>query len=168
MSSLRNEAAAARQLLQELAAAQAEPLDDETVEIALDSETGLKEAISRALMQMRLALSEASACARLAEEITARGERHERRALRIRESIAVAMIFAGTEKLTLPEATLTLSDKKPKVVITDESALTAQYVDTKTVLVPSKAHILAHLLAGLKVEGSTLDNGGQTLTIRTK
>jgi len=168
MSSLRNEAAAARQLLQELAAAQAEPLDDETVDIVVDSETGLKEAISRAVMQMRMALAESKACQELSLQIDDRAERHKRRAMRIKDAIGAAMNFSGIRKMPLPEATLTLSDKKPSVIITDAEALTAQYLNTKTVSVPAKDHILAHLLAGLKVEGATLDNGGQTLTIRTK
>jgi len=168
MSSLRNEAVAARQLLQELAAAQAEPLDDETVDIAVDSETGLKEAISRAILQMRLAYSDANSCADLANKIISRSQRHDRRAQRIKDSIAMAMSFAGVEKLALPEATLTLSERKRGVVIADGSAIPDSFVKTETVRKIEKAAILKALTAGETVPGATLDNGGQTLTIRTK
>lgn len=168
MTDLRNEAAAARQLLQELAAAQAEPLDDETVDIVVESETGLKEAIARAVMQMRQAIADAKSCTELANQIEDRADRHKRRAERIKDSIAMAMTFVGTKSVMLPEATLTVSDKKRGVVITDENALPKQFVDTKTITNPRKADILSTLLAGQKVPGATLDNGGQTLTIRTK
>ena len=168
MSDLRNEAAAARQLLQELAAAQAEPLDDETVDIVVESETGLKEAIARAVMQMRIAKAEAIACEELSDAIIERSRRHSRRVDRIRDAISMAMEFAGVTKLALPEATLTISDRKKEVVVTDESVLPKEFVKTRVVERIDFAKLGEAMRAGASIPGATLDNGGRTLTIRTK
>lgn len=168
MSSLRNEAAAARQLLQELAAAQAEPLDDETVDIVVDSETGLKEAISRAVAQIRDVEGHASACDDTAARIKERAARLRHKADRIRDAIASSMAFAGVKKLPLPEATISLIDRERKVVVTHPGMIPDKYRKIKTTSVVDTEKIAKHLLSGGELLGAMLDNGGQSIRIGTK
>jgi DNA repair exonuclease SbcCD ATPase subunit len=84
----------------------------------------------------------------------------------MRALIQKIMEHAQTTKYTLPEATLSLSQRPSHVIITDEAMLPDDFVRTKTE--PNKTDIKIALLNGLEVPGAVLSNGGVGLTIRCK
>jgi hypothetical protein len=84
----------------------------------------------------------------------------------MRALIQKIMEHAQTTKYTLPEATLSLSQRPSHVIITDETILPDDFVRTKTE--PDKTKIKSALLEGKTVEGACLSNGVISLTVRTK
>lgn len=72
----------------------------------------------------------------------------------------------GLKKLTLPQATLSARDGRPKVIITDEGSLDSIY--QKVTFTPDKTKIAADLNNGVAVDGAELSNAETTLSIRRK
>ncbi len=76
------------------------------------------------------------------------------------------MQSAGIRHLQLPEATLSIRNGSPKVIITDEAVLPETFVRIKRE--PDKASIKAALQDGITVPGATLSNAEEYITVRTK
>lgn len=83
-----------------------------------------------------------------------------------RDAIKALLECAGLDKLTLPEATLSVRRVPPKPIVCDEAAVPVELCRLKRT--PDIAAIKAELEAGGAVPGVTLDNGGVTLSIRRK
>lgn len=103
------------------------------------------------------------------EDLQARKKHFEDRQARIRTLLAMTMDAAGLNKIVLPEATISLTQRPPALQITDEAAIPAQWWvrgDPKL----DKRGLAAFLKANAtnKVAGATLDNGSTTVTIRSK
>lgn len=90
------------------------------------------------------------------------GNRIERR----REAIQAFLECAGIDKLTLPEATLSVRKVAPKAVVTDEAAVPEHLCRVKRS--PDMAAIKAEVEAGRAVSGVSFDNGGTSLAVRRK
>lgn len=98
----------------------------------------------------------------------ARKERLTHRAERLRGLLLTAMQATGRTKLTLPEATLSVTKRQPGVIITNPDLVPPGYMTTPEPPPPkpNKAVIKAALVGGTPVPGCTLSNDGYTLTIR--
>lgn len=99
-------------------------------------------------------------------DITARLARFERRrdacrtvALRVLESI-------NLRRLERPTFTVSVANRPPHILITDQSALDEIYI--RVTREPDKDAIKAGLRNGEEVRGAVLSNGGTGLTVRTK
>lgn len=139
------------------------PDDTELLTDMLDGCTDLNELASRLVEQIE---NEKGIQAYLAEQISDRQTRKKRSKARedaYRESIARLMDAASLSKLTLPEATLSRTDVKPKVIIIDADALPDELCTFTRK--PDMAAIKA--LNELPL-GASMDNGGKSLTVRTK
>jgi hypothetical protein len=157
------EAEAARRLLADLSAL---GLDDESQELTVASETNFLEAVERAL-------AEADEC-----EMLCRGIEHQMQALgkredrleakrdRIRDMIATAIEASGVKlPLRLPAATLSISTRAGKIVVTDEAAIPADYWRVETTRTLDRRALAEAVKAG-PVPGVTAGNSTRSLTIR--
>lgn len=95
-----------------------------------------------------------------------RRDRFERRAAKRRQMVQALMEHAGMQKLERPDLTASIRNVSPGVVITDETALSDQYV--KIARTPDKKAIRDALGRGETVEGALLGNSKQTLAITTR
>lgn len=99
-------------------------------------------------------------------DLVERKARFERRRDTYRMGALQVLERINLRKLERPAWTASVSNRPPKVVITDESALDEIYVRVRRE--PDKAAIAAGLKNGDTVRGAELSNGGVGLTVRTK
>jgi hypothetical protein len=141
--------------------------DDERLYLdTLEGETDLYELTRRLLGQIE---DDEGVQAILAEQIadrTARKQRADERVKHHREAIMTLIQCAGLDKLTLPEATLSVRDVPPKPIVTDEAAVPDDFC--KVTRKPDMAAIKAGVETGAAIPGVSFDNGGNSLTIRRK
>lgn len=139
--------------------------DEDMAATAVEGETSLIEVIGEAIDRVAeiSALEEAISIQQKA--LSARKNRLETQAERIRASILVAMGQADLKKLELPRATLSRKAAPVKVIITNEADLPSTFLIEKTELKPDRAAILDALKSGI-VPGAELSNGGEQLAVR--
>lgn len=100
------------------------------------------------------------------------GELHERKArLERREHALRSLIFkvmnsAELKKVELPEATLTVRNGVPKVIIVNQHEIPSEFF--RVVKEPDKTRIKAAITAGEHVPGTALSNAEPALAIRVK
>lgn len=144
-----------------------EMVDDEQLYLdTLEGETDLYELTRRLLNEIE---EDKGREASLAEQINDRLARKARAAERVRarrNAITALLECAKLDKLSLPEATLSVRRVAPKPIVTDEAAVPEEYC--KVIRKPDMAAIKAGVESGAAVPGVTFDNGGTSLTIRTK
>jgi hypothetical protein len=101
-------------------------------------------------------------------KLKARCERIEKRQENRREALLTALITAGfeSEKIVRPLATLRVAQKARQLEIINEASIPLQFWITPDPK-PDKKAILDALRAGDKIDGCSLDNGGQILQVRT-
>lgn len=142
--------------------------DDGFLLDVLEGETGLFEWLERADVLVLDADVKADALKFMAEtyfdRVMTRSRRFSQRAKQTRDLMQSVMEAAGIDKAKLVTGTLTVKDKPPSVLITDEDALPLDYV--RITRAPDKTAIAKALKAGETVDGATLTNGGRTLAIR--
>lgn len=100
------------------------------------------------------------------QELCERGRRLDRRVEGFRSLIHKIMETAQIPKIELAEATISIRNGTPKVMLTDEAALPDDCV--KVVRNPDKTKIKEKLIAGETVPGACLSNSEPGLTIRTR
>jgi hypothetical protein len=91
----------------------------------------------------------------------ARADRFNNQSQSLRGALMTLMDACGQKKLELPEATLSVSQRKPKRVVVDEALIPDAFWKVKREI--DKTAINA---AEGVVEGTEFDNGGASLTIR--
>jgi len=131
----------------------------------LEAETGLHEFLitlmRRALVDDELVVRGAEA---IVTEMRERRDRYERRIEAARTLAFKLMQQAGVRKIVLPIATLSIRAGQPKVIITDEAALPAEYIRIRKE--PDKIAIKEQLARGDHVPGAELSNAEPTLAVR--
>jgi hypothetical protein len=141
--------------------------DDERAYLdTLEGETDLYEWVRRLLERIE---EDQGVIAALSEQMADRQARKLRAADRVaanREAIMALLGCAKLDKLALPEATISIRDVPPKVIVSDEAAVPDELCRFKRS--PDMAAIKAEMESGRAVSGVSRDNGGRTLTIRRK
>lgn len=100
-------------------------------------------------------------------ELNQRLERYARREKAMRSIMFEVLQAAGERKVELPEATLSVGNRAPKVIITDESILPD--IACRFKREPDKTKIKELLQTDpFFVAGATLSNSEPTLTVRVK
>jgi hypothetical protein len=141
--------------------------DDEQLKLdTLEGETNLFELVRTLLAGIEEDEGNVLALKHQTETKKIRKDAAEHRNEVRREAIQALMECAKLDKLTLPEATLSVRKVPPKPVVCDEAAVPVELCRLKRT--PDIAAIKAEVEAGRSVPGVTLDNGGVTLTIRRK
>lgn len=104
-------------------------------------------------------------------ELKDRKERIRYRQAGRKAKIEQALLIFGERKMELPEATLSLSKRAPKLLITDESAIPSQFWKRGDPVLDKSgltAHLKALTDADDAVPGCALEPSPDTLTIRRK
>ena len=166
---LRRETEAARDLLLTLR----DHGDGEDAELAADSiegETGLLEAIASTLDEIDEAEVLILGGKEKIKQIESRIAGEERRVDRLRAAIERAIVATDMPTpIKLPTATISISRRKPGVVVDNEAAIPARFFVQPPPPAPKlDKKALAEALAAEPVAGAHLDNGSLSLTVRRK
>jgi hypothetical protein len=97
------------------------------------------------------------------EDAKARKDRFKRRQEGAKKMMQRLMEIAGLKRLQLTEATLTVANVPPSVVIIDEFQVPAEFMRVKSE--PDKAAIKDALKNGAVIPGCQMSNGGQSLRV---
>jgi len=156
------EAASARQLLAAIAETIAD--DEQAATDAIEGETGLFEAIDRALARkMELDAHRIGLEAQIAN-MKARVERFDRAEERLRSAMQSAMMATHQRKAERALATLSLRPTAAAVMITDMASIPV-WLKRHGEWQPDKKRIGAALKAGAHIPGAMLSPTGTTLHI---
>lgn len=158
-----------RDLSKQIAAARVlkaslEGFDDETLRDTIEGETGLHESIARVMAVILEDEIMIAGVSEIAKTLDSRKARLERRVERLRDAIAEAMQVGEIKTLHLPDATLSLREVAPKVIVQDETKIPAEYFDTRATL--NKTRLNEAVRAGRMPEGVAMSNKSTSLSIR--
>jgi Siphovirus Gp157 len=170
---LMNEAFAASMLLNNLKAEQHEESGDSLAEeehlnLILASETNLHETMEQVLAAIALDEAHCTALTLLLNDLNVRLARKRARIERRRGALLAAMETIGQNRLELPNATLTVSAGKAKVIVTDQSTIPGEYMRRKIVEEPNKQAIALAWRDGSEIPGTMMSNVLPILTVRTR
>lgn len=130
----------------------------------LEGETDLYAVLERLLGVEREANSLIGAIGTRISDLQARKSRAENRKDAMRGLMLRLLKAAGQRKAPLTEATISVTNGRDSVEITDEKAVPARFL--KVVKTPDKTAIKAVLDAGKKVKGAAIKTGAETLSVR--
>lgn len=133
---------------------------------AVEGETNLLEMIDALVLSIRQDGALHAATADLAETLTARMERIEKRIGAKRALVLQAMELAEIQKRECPAGTVSTKAVPPKLEIVDSVAIPDIYWLAQPPKLDRKA-VLADLKAGQTVPGAALSNGGRTIQVRS-
>lgn len=139
--------------------------DEKMAAVAVEGETDLLEAIRSAVDRLADLDAHQVALGNQIQALSARKERFEGQAERIKAAIHVAMGHANQPRIELPRATLSVRAVAPKVEVTDEAAVPVKFWKAQDPKLDRKA-VLDALKAKEDVPGATLSNGGETLALK--
>ncbi|PJJ86814.1 viral Gp157 protein [Brevirhabdus pacifica] len=160
---LSREAVAAKDLIAALAS------DDERLNHDMvEGETSLFEAFDAALAEIDECQVIVEGCKAKEAVFAERRERSQRRIERLRGLIEQAIVVSQIEgAIRRPTATLSVSNLKPKPVVTDEASIPAKFWKPRDPVIDLKA-IKDAIDNDETVPGVSMTNGSTSLTIRSK
>jgi len=131
----------------------------------VEGSTDFNAVLDKVAVAFLSAVSLKQANADLVDTLTTRGSRFERRAEAFKALAFDLMRAAGTRKVELPSATLSIAKGRPKLVLDDD--FNAQgYMRVKAE--PMRTDIAAALAVGNDIPGARLEQAPDHLAIRTK
>ena len=141
--------------------------EDETLRLdVFEGETDLFKVIAKALNERFEADGMAEAIKARTSDLYARQKRFERKADAMKKLIKALMDAADQDKITLPEATLSVTAPRTTVNVVDVDQLPQGYFRTERIA--DKKAIGEALKAGNEIPGAELALGEEGLTIRSK
>lgn len=132
----------------------------------LEGSTDLNAFLIQVERQRRDATTLADAIGIYVDELRSRKARFERRDEAFRSLMFKLLEWANLKKVELAEATISIRQGTPKVIVTDESMVPDIFCRFKREV--DKVKVKEALAAGKKVKGAELSNAESTLAIRTK
>lgn len=141
--------------------------DDQALCDTVDGISDFVDLVAATMRSRREDEAYAAAIGSMIEQLQERKTRLQDRAQAKKELIEAAMIRADRRKIALPDMTLTITPRNPKVIITERDKL-PQGARRFLGWEPDKVYIKEMLSDGQDVPGAELSNGGVGLTIRTK
>ncbi|WP_266029947.1 siphovirus Gp157 family protein [Brucella intermedia] len=149
----------------DLVAAYPELAEDEELRAdTIEGETDAYRVLGKIVAIERDANSMVLAIGERAKELGARKERYTRRKDAMRALLLRLLKAADLNKVSLPEATVSIGKGRAGVEIVDETLLPDNVIKLKRE--PDKTAIKAALDAGEDVPGAALRLGGETITVR--
>lgn len=140
--------------------------DDATLRIGMiEGETEAIALLNALVAAIRTDETLAKAIGDRVDAITERKRRAVERAKAARDTALEIMEACQVDRLTLPEATLSVRPTPPAVIIDREDSLPEDLFRIKRE--PDKTAIKDRLAAGQPVPGAHLSNGGRCLALRT-
>lgn len=158
------EAQAVKSLRESIAALDA---DDDLLADTIEGETSLFEAVDRLLSRMAENRAMVVGTDEAMADLAARKDRFVKRVEADRSLIEQAMMIAELPKLERPTATLSLSNRAPKVIVETEADIPAEFFKAPPPVLDKKS-LADALKAGRDVPGAVLSNAAPSLTVRTK
>lgn len=148
----------------------------------LAGETSIEEAAAKLIDRALECKSMTAAIKQRADDLSARKKRLEEQEKSLRGAALILLQEAGVKKLELPEATLSVRDLPPRLIVTDESKLPAACFETVQKIVMDKVKAELEAFEADKAQRAMTDpavlaetfpgvewsNGGASLTVRTK
>jgi hypothetical protein len=132
----------------------------------IEGETDLLSVMTRALDHQQEAASMVDAMKSRRSDLSERISRYERRSDAMRTLMLNLMSAADQPKITLPEATISMTKGRDAVEIIDINALPQGFYSLERKA--DRTAIGAALKAGEAIPGAALRTGDATLTVRTK
>ena len=132
----------------------------------VEGETDLHSVLGKLLSERRDAETLASAIKEREADLSDRRKRFERKADGVKKIMLQLMEVAHQDKVTLPEATLSITKPRMSVDVFDVDALPQGFFRTERKAISSE--IKTALEAGEKIPGAELKLGVAGLTVRTK
>jgi len=161
------DAQAVKAHIADLLAVYPELLEDESLRLdTLEGETDMFAIIAKALNERFEAEGMATAIKERASDLYARQKRFERKADAMKKLIKALMDAADQDKITLPEATLSVTAPRTTVNVIDADQLPQGYFRIERIA--DKKAIGEALKAGNAIPGAELALGEEGLTIRPK
>lgn len=160
-------AAVQYQALRDRLRAQDPELDEVTLADTLEGITDLHEILAEIV---RAALTDEAMASGLRLRIGVMAERLDQfqfRAAKRREIAREVMVESEIKKVTAPDLTLIIRPGTPALVVTDESALPAEFWEAREPRL-NRQKLLAELKQGVEIQGVELSNPQPVLTVRTK
>ena len=143
-----------------------EDFDADTFWDTLDGETDVMDIFGILIREREEATAYAAASKALADDFTARQRRLAARASAIAQSMGAVLDAAGQRKVSHPLATISRTQGRLSVAITNEADIPSQLC--KVVSSPDKTAIKKQLEAGESVPGAELVRGKDGVTVRVK
>lgn len=140
--------------------------DDDTWAISVESQTDLHEFLREIERKREDAEALETALKLTMDNLRERRERFERREKAMRALMFSAMQWADLTRVELAEATLSIRNGQPKVLITDEAAIPDEFMRIKKE--PDKTLIKTALNNFEDVPGATMSNVEPVLAVRVK
>lgn len=151
----------------ELLSAYPELAEDEGLRAdTFEGETDLNSVLARLLDYARDAETMNEAIELRRGALQERAVRYRNKHVLMRNLIQQIMEHANLSKVTLPEATLSISHRAPSPVVADAAQIPEAFMRVKKE--PNMAEINAAIKAGTAVPGVSMSNGSTSLTIRTR
>ena len=138
--------------------------DQDLLADMLEGQTDFNEVIAALAKDIKLAKANVAGIKEVAKELKERQSRFEAKEEFCRSLIHKLMDTAGVKKLTLPVATVNITNVSPSVMILDESAIPDDFMRIKKE--PNKTAIKAALETGQSIAGAVMSNGSTTVSIR--
>lgn len=142
--------------------------DADLLQGMIEGSTDLDKTASAILRIKREADIQVTGIKEILSDLSARKSRNERKSEACRTLLARLMTAAGATKLTIPEATISLSPGQEKAGITDLTELGQGFYREETVRHPLPYEILTALQAGEKIPGAELLPAKPYVTVRGK
>lgn len=139
--------------------------DEQCATDTIEGETNLSEAIDAAVQQLVDDEAAKRGLDAMLVDLASRKARIERRIDNTRTALCVALEQAGKKKIEHPAVTLSLTKVAPKVVVTEESEIPAEFWKSGEPKLDRKA-LKDALKDQRDIPGAMLSNGGQTLQVR--
>lgn len=132
----------------------------------LEGETDINNVLAKLVQEREAAYGMAEGVKVPVNDLRERKARLERRGDGYGEAIERVMAAAGLSKVTLPNATISVTQAGPSVVIEDEASIPERFIRIKREI--DKSAINAAVKAGEEIPGVVVSNGGSRLTVRVK
>jgi hypothetical protein len=140
-------------------------IDEDTLRDTLEGCTDLQEMLVAVLKAAHEDECRIEVLEKQIGKLKERADRFQARSDKARANVARIMEEAGIKKIAAPELTASLRRVPPKVVITDEASLPADYCVIPPPR-PDKALIKKAIEDGYVVPGASMSNGGISLSVR--
>lgn len=135
-------------------------------ELSLESETEFKEFLRKVEQCRQNAVALMEAVQHQIDLLHERAKRFDRREQAMRKLELKLLEAADLRKIELPEATMSITAGRWKVIITDEKELPEEFLRNKPE--PDKPKIREYLESGGTVPGAVISNPEPHLTVRVK
>ena len=140
--------------------------DEELRADMLEGSTDLEAIASRIVRRRNLARANVTGLKEVMGDLKERQERFQLQEDAMRAMLKRVLFLAGTDKLSLPEATISVTKPRESVEVIDADALPQGTFITERR--PDKAAIMALLKSGDDVPGAALTFGEAGVTIRSR